>query len=474
MNLLLPRLFRHLSCPPGPLCKVLGSALAYYFLGRVSHQLLPASNSLLESLFLPEGAALATGVLLGPIVAVGVLLGHLALMWLNDFSLVYALSAALANAAILLCGLWGLRLLRFSPTLPGPHDYLMLVLVISLLLQPMSRGLGWALLVLATDEPFAWQPMLESLDWLALEKSVCEALVCSTILVLVDTLRNERSLRQWLTLAGGSLLLALALQHLFLREQAATMHALQVISLLYLAVMVTTAIFELQGAVISCLMVLAAVQLAAQSQSGAFFSLVGASDGQYYFNVFLAGIVYSAGLLGALLREKSAHEQQLQHLADRDYLTGIANRRHFCDIASRELSRVRRSKASVALLWIDIDHFKRINDTHGHAVGDDVLVFFADVLRKHTREADMVARLGGEEFAVLALDTTDLSALAERFRRALSESLLAQPARVSFTVSIGATLFHPDDAEIDVAFHRADLALYRAKEAGRDRAVIDP
>mgnify|MGYP002362862477 FL=1 len=449
-------------------------ALSYFLLGKLSYTLLPATNSLLESLFLPEGFGLALALLLGSWVGAGVFAGHFVLTWSNDFPWTHAALTGACNALVLLVGAQLLRRCQFRRELATARDYLLLVLVTALVLQPLSRVLGWWLLSMDTGEGFQWLRLNEAMELGAVEKSACEVLVVSAILAFVDVFRTNGRPRFWLYLALAAAALGIALQRLLFDQQAVHLHALQVISLLYLLVMLTTAVFELAGAVLSCLAMLAMLQWAAQTNHGAFFQLVGFQDGEYYFNVFLAGIVFSAGLLGALLREKSANEAKLAELAHQDYLTGISNRRYFCDLATRELARVKRGNASVALLWIDIDHFKQINDQHGHAVGDDVLVFFAGVLQRETREADVVARIGGEEFAAMALDVRELDALAERFRSALQHALAARPGIVPFTVSIGATLFRVDDADIDVAFHRADVALYQAKQGGRNRAVCAP
>lgn len=170
--------------------------------------------------------------------------------------------------------------------------------------------------------------------------------------------------------------------------------------------------------------------------------------------------------------EQKRAEAELRRLATTDVLTGLANRRHFLERAAQELGRVRRYGTPSAFIMLDIDHFKRINDTWGHATGDAVLRSIAGVLGGALRETDLVGRLGGEEFAVL-LPETDLDAalgLAERLRVAVTEATVEADGEIlHFSASFGVTLLHADDETVDMPMARADAALYAAKFAGRNR-----
>jgi len=174
---------------------------------------------------------------------------------------------------------------------------------------------------------------------------------------------------------------------------------------------------------------------------------------------------------------QKAMEAKLVELANTDSLTGLANRRHFLAQLARELARIQRFGEPAALLMLDLDHFKHINDSYGHATGDEVLRAFAGILRDNSRQTDLPGRLGGEEFAVL-LPHTDLDAaqaLAERIRRGMESLPLAaggHPFQAS--VSIGCARLDPHDAHPDVVLARADQALYRAKNGGRNRVELEP
>ena len=152
-----------------------------------------------------------------------------------------------------------------------------------------------------------------------------------------------------------------------------------------------------------------------------------------------------------------------------DHLTGLANRRRFERQLEREVARTRRFGRPFCLLMLDIDHFKRVNDTHGHEAGDDVLRRLANTIQVGTRGIDMAARIGGEEFAVLLTETDFERGLdvAERLRAAVKETEI--PAVGSVTVSLGLAEFNSATPDARALFAAADSALYEAKRAGRDR-----
>jgi diguanylate cyclase (GGDEF)-like protein/PAS domain S-box-containing protein len=172
---------------------------------------------------------------------------------------------------------------------------------------------------------------------------------------------------------------------------------------------------------------------------------------------------------------RKRQEQELKRLATTDALTGLLNRRAFLEEVVQELQRYRRHGHEGALLMLDLDHFKRVNDRHGHAVGDAVLVQVSAALRERLRLTDRIGRLGGEEFAVLLPETGPEGALA--LAQALREEVGAQriptpDGPLGVTVSIGLSGFAPGETDAVPLLGRADQALYQAKEQGRNRVVV--
>lgn len=173
------------------------------------------------------------------------------------------------------------------------------------------------------------------------------------------------------------------------------------------------------------------------------------------------------------ITERKEMEAQLQKLASTDPLTGLCNRRVFLEQLEQERAKVARlPHYSAVLLMLDLDYFKRINDTYGHATGDIVLKMFAEIAHNNSRTIDKVARLGGEEFAILlcGADKNDALTMAERLREQVAESVIDHEAGpVQITVSIGAACVLADDTNGEAVLHRADAALYEAKDRGRNQ-----
>lgn len=163
--------------------------------------------------------------------------------------------------------------------------------------------------------------------------------------------------------------------------------------------------------------------------------------------------------------ERHQFEKRLRELADRDHLTGLLNRRRFEEELDRQLERCARHQERAALLLLDIDHFKQVNDSGGHAAGDKLLQAVADTCSRRVRGTDLVARMGGDEFAAILVDSDDNGAL--QVAQALLEALHELDARVDVTASIGLTLMRPDDLP-DAVLARADRALYAVKRDGRN------
>ena len=178
---------------------------------------------------------------------------------------------------------------------------------------------------------------------------------------------------------------------------------------------------------------------------------------------------HAVGIIGDITERKQA-EHKLREYAERDALTGLLNRRKLYEVLEQEKERAVRYSRSLSLIMFDIDHFKAVNDTYGHAVGDMVLKKIASVVAGHIRKADALGRLGGEEFAVLATETTAESALAlaEKIRFAVEMTEHDHVGKV--TVSIGVSAYD-HGLTLDEFVRRADEALYAVKNNGRNRVA---
>jgi diguanylate cyclase (GGDEF)-like protein len=178
------------------------------------------------------------------------------------------------------------------------------------------------------------------------------------------------------------------------------------------------------------------------------------------------------GLVTARTEELVEKNRQLEVLSVTDKLTGLYNRRKLDELLEDELIRRRRYQLDFSIIMLDIDHFKRVNDTYGHGVGDEVLIAVAQLLRENTRDADALGRLGGEEFVVICRHSNAEGGVyaATKLREAIAKYQFLGVGQV--TASFGVALCRSEDTAATV-LARADAALYRAKAGGRDRVEIE-
>jgi diguanylate cyclase (GGDEF)-like protein len=174
-------------------------------------------------------------------------------------------------------------------------------------------------------------------------------------------------------------------------------------------------------------------------------------------------------------RRYSADVDQLRRLADTDPLSGLLNRRSFERNAVEAMEHFRRNGRPFAVLVLDIDHFKRVNDTYGHSAGDEVIQHVANILAHQIRVPDRIARVGGEEFLALVHEVRadDALALAERLRSEVEGAYVCRDKEIiKVTVSIGLSVALESDRDIEDVVARADVGLYEAKAKGRNRSIF--
>jgi len=193
-----------------------------------------------------------------------------------------------------------------------------------------------------------------------------------------------------------------------------------------------------------------------------------------YLNLFICLVVTLVVML-LLHRILHRYQQKIESQATLDSLTGLPNRRGFDLMALKAMQEAQREPKPLAALLLDLDHFKRLNDNHGHLAGDEVLVGFSEDLQSCLRQSDIICRWGGEEFIILLKDTDSLSAqqVAEKIRvLAEQHHYVFSGTPLQTTVSIGLTELQPDDT-LHSLIARADHALYRAKQTGRNRVCTE-
>jgi eukaryotic-like serine/threonine-protein kinase len=174
----------------------------------------------------------------------------------------------------------------------------------------------------------------------------------------------------------------------------------------------------------------------------------------------------------AISLENARLYEEIQQMAIRDSLTGLYNRRGLFEVAEREIARAQRYARPLSICLLDIDHFKTVNDTYGHPVGDEVLAKLGNKIRQNLRNIDLVGRYGGEEFIILAVENDNEAAgkLAERVCRMVAAKPLATSAGgVSITVSIGVAELSEHIRDLPALLQAADQALYLAKRSGRNQ-----
>lgn len=174
-------------------------------------------------------------------------------------------------------------------------------------------------------------------------------------------------------------------------------------------------------------------------------------------------------------RELIEAKKQAESLARTDALTGLNNRRAFFERAHEIQDQAKRYGRHYSILMLDVDHFKAVNDTHGHAVGDETLKAVARSIHAISRDSDIAGRIGGEEFALLLPETTAEQAvnLAERLRQTIADLVIDVPqGELTVTISTGVSACCEQASSVEEAIARADKALYQAKEQGRDRVVL--
>lgn len=449
---------------------LIAAAIVYYALARFGMAIFALKPSNITLLWLPSGIALAMCLEWGYRAVPFIVLASLAANFDGMAAASSPVHLAHTMVAALTDGMAGaLAMSMFRRVLPGGllRAADLLPFIVYVCLAPTTLSSLILAGNLAAGGYIGWH----------------EAGALARVLVLADSLglllvypayqgwrqRNAAPLRMQPLLAAGVAIVAL------LAAGQAGMPGMEYF--IFPVLLVLSFHTSLLGLSAASALTIVAVMAAAAHQAGPF----DATAGDAAFRVAAFAFSSALTLLGAALQhgqlERSEHTGRLwQEAAEHDALTGLPNRRLFMPKVQLEHQRSLRSGKPYAIAMLDLDHFKAINDCHGHAGGDRVLDAVAAVLRDNCRMIDTPARVGGEEFAILLPECSGAQArpFLERLRGKLAElEILIADQRVTVTVSIGIASYNGPRDTADAVAARADQALYRAKQAGRNCSMVD-
>lgn len=465
--------------------------LAYVVLGRLTFAASVEYGNVTSVVFAPEGVALVFCILFGPRVAPGIVLGQALLSYWSGPSILGGVCIGAINA--LECSLGGylFHRWRISRRLDRLRDVWLFTALVFLILQPISATGG--VLVLAgihaastelahiMPDSIGWihgiqkpLPSLASVPtaWMHwwLGNSLGQLLVSPLLLAwLSPKLRKHDPLRasELACIAAGVCGVVL-LAYSDLPSSELLMLVLSYMLLVWMGLLRGIRAVTVANLLIAGLLVWMGVH------GRGFMSYLSVPDRLFYVGLFIVAGSFFSLALSALLEERRDLIQRLTELASKDPLTQVGNRRHFMTVAERELTKAQRDGHPVSLALLDVDHFKAVNDRHGHVAGDLALQAFARCCEAALRPGDLLGRTGGEEFALLFphAATQEAVQIIERLRRSLAlQSIRASDGtaiRLTFSAGIAEATAQASLSDI---YRAADSAMYRAKHAGRDRTV---
>jgi diguanylate cyclase (GGDEF)-like protein len=452
------------------LFQVLILATLYFVFGHASF-LTSASHSVVTPVFfVPEGISLAAAILLGPRVWPGIFLGQLALAVSRGLSIEPAFAISAINSIEAITGCLLFRRLGLSPSLNRMRDLRWLLLIIFFVLQPISATLGTATLLLSGNIPNTQEYMHAWLSWW-MGNSLGQSQITPLLLVAFTAPEHIKA-----ALKKALLPLLLLIPAIWLTFGNLAPEGISAALVVFVPLLIWIA--EVSGLMCVC--------IASSIIAASALYLTGLGVGPFVesgklqifdMNVFIFGLSLTAQFVSTQSNERNYLQRELENKAHVDYLTGVSNRRHFMEKANLDLLRAVRYDSPLSILMLDIDFFKKINDSHGHKAGDAVLMKLAAICRQTLREVDIIGRIGGEEFAILLPETKlpEAVEVAERLRVAVTRAkvpLESGGLPLQFTVSIGVTSLAAKEDNLDVLLNRADKAMYEAKETGRNKVSV--
>ncbi len=444
-------------------------ALLYFSAGLFAQQFAISYKTIVIAVFFPEGISLAFALLYGARVAYGVFAGQLLLALFNDVYPPAAIMLAIGNSVEVVALYHLFRYFNAFRGLPTFRDYAIFVLLVSLVGQIISTGFGIGAFLLFTDMHID-DALIMGKYWY-MGNVTAQMLITPTILIWRLVFLDKLTLRKIPEFTLFLMVLIILLPQVYgVFDTGMQVSGIHIFSLVYPLLIFVAFRYELPGVTFVNMAIVIFSQLATVLHKGPFSDTT-IEDSLLQLNLFHIFTIATSTLLALLFYEKRILQNNVIKLAYTDPLTGLLNRRRFMELARLYFKQQQRSKVTGALIMLDIDYFKKINDNYGHDVGDEVLKNLASILDSSLRDVDLKARYGGEEFVLLLAPPCKIDVVAERILKRVRATTFYdhknQPHNI--TVSIGIYQIQADDDCIETIIRNADIALYQAKSRGRDR-----
>lgn len=446
---------------------------AIYFVAGKLGLMMAFANPSASPVWPPTGIALATLLLLGYRVWPAIFLGAFLVNVTTAGSVATSIGIAAGNSLEALLGAyWVQRFANGRDVFDKPHDIFKAAVLAGGLSTAVSATLGVGSLTLGGFASWSEFESIWLTWWLG---DVASDLIVAPLVVLwslnprVDWTRGETF--KALVLLVVVVLMGVVLFGGFLPARVSD----QPLTFLALPLLIWTAFRFGQREAVTANFLLSAIAIAGTLRGLGPFIGESPNESLLLLQAFLGVIAITTISLAAVVSERKRLEAQLRHMADHDPLTELVSRRRFQEELARELNETQRYGFQGAILFVDMDDFKRVNDSLGHGVGDKLLASLARLVRRRLRDSDLVSRLGGDEFAILLrhVDLERAQAVAEQLVSAIgNHSIKVKGQAVGTTASIGIALFPDHGATPKELLVRADAAMYQAKAAGRGRYCV--